>query len=83
MQPTSHDGTLPSLGSMLAALVEDADLPGLVGLTIGVDLPVELDVWSEQEAVTGIGAAPPTQIVETTIMPVFHRLSVEVVWEVV
>ena len=40
------------------------------------DLPVELDPWYEDEVVSAVGASPPTQIVATTVMPVFHRLRV-------
>jgi hypothetical protein len=40
------------------------------------DLPVELDPVVADGLVSALGASPPTQIVETSVMPVFHRLRV-------
>ena len=40
------------------------------------DLPVELDPVVTDGQVNALGASPPTQIVETSTMPVFHHLRV-------
>lgn len=40
------------------------------------DLPVELEPTVAEGLVTTLGASPPTQIIATTVMPVFHRLRV-------
>ena len=71
---------LPLLSDFVTAMV-DIDRVGDVVSEMHVDeltfdLPVELDPWYEGEAVSALGASPPTQIVATTVMPVFHRLRV-------
>ena len=52
------------LGLGLAMHMERADL----------DLPVELDAEVAEDGAVSLTSAPPTQHVETTYMPVFHRL---------
>ncbi len=44
-----------------------------------LDLPVELDILTDDNGQVIIGGAPPTQYTETTIMPVFHQLKMTVV----
>ena len=44
---------------------------------IKVDLPIELNVLQEQ-GVWQLDAAPPTQKIETTVMPVWHRVRLRV-----
>jgi hypothetical protein len=44
---------------------------------IKLDLPFELDLLQEQGA-WQLDAAPPTQKIETTVMPVWHRLRLRV-----
>jgi hypothetical protein len=44
---------------------------------IRVDLPFELEVLTPEIGMQ-LGAGPPTQYTETTIMPVFHRLSMTI-----
>ena len=46
---------------------------------LALDLPVEVDVWREPGGEVHVGASTPTQIVETTVMPVLHRLVLSVV----
>ncbi len=43
-----------------------------------LDLPIELDVRSGDDGRVEIISAPPTQHVETTYMPVFHRIRLTV-----
>ena len=43
-----------------------------------LDLPIELDVGVTDEGTVALAGAPPTQHVETTYMPVFHRISLSI-----
>jgi hypothetical protein len=43
-----------------------------------LDLPIELDVGVDDDGVVVLATAPPTQHVETTIMPVFHQVRIEI-----
>ena len=45
---------------------------------IKVDLPIELDAAAYEDGRVELVSAPPTQHVETTFMPVFHRLRLTV-----
>jgi hypothetical protein len=51
---------------------------GLAVSEIKADLPFELDLIEEQGA-WQLDAAPPTQKIETSVMPVLHRLRIRVV----
>ena len=44
-----------------------------------LDLPFEMDVHVDAEGQVLLAGAPPTQHIETSVMPVFHRLKVRVV----
>jgi hypothetical protein len=58
-----------------AALQETAVGDGaLVADAVELDLPVEVDVWTHEGGEVTLGLSGPTQMVETTVMPVFHRL---------
>lgn len=46
---------------------------------IKLTLPVELRVVVAEDGSIHLKGSPPTQRTETTIMPVFHRLQLEVV----
>jgi hypothetical protein len=69
---------LPRLSDFLAgmlALDAGAGHDGAVHVTaLDVDLPVELELGGGDGTPVTLGAAPPTQHVVTTVMPVFHRL---------
>jgi hypothetical protein len=43
-----------------------------------IDTPIELDVLVDDDGRVSIVAAPPTQHVETTYMPVFHHIDLVV-----
>ncbi len=54
----------------------------LAGLTIEelrLDLPIELDVLVDENGQVELQSAPPTQQIETSVMPVLHRLMVRMV----
>jgi hypothetical protein len=43
-----------------------------------LNLPVELQVEVDDDGRPRIGVAPPTQTTETTILPVFHRMTIAI-----
>lgn len=68
---------LPPLGAFVGELmdvIDPADPAGLARIT--VDMPIECDLLTGGEAVLAFGASPPTQRIETSLLPVFHRLRV-------
>jgi hypothetical protein len=75
---------LPSLGTFLgelagAACAEPAESGDtfLFVSEIGLALPFELDLL-EEGGMWQLDASPPTQKIETTIMPVWHRVRIRV-----
>ncbi len=75
---------LPSLADFLGELVGAAcaepEVEGDVSMIVSeikVDLPIELNLMQEQGA-WQLDAAPPTQKIETTVMPVWHRVRLRV-----
>lgn len=75
---------LPPLSEFLAELAAvgnidpDSAVEEAVSITeIKVDLPFELNLLEELGA-WQLDAAPPTQRIETTVMPVWHRLRLRV-----
>lgn len=75
---------LPTLGEFFgelagAACAEPARSPDgvLFVREIALDLPFELDLLEESGA-WQLDASPPTQKIETTIMPVWHRVRIRV-----
>ena len=68
---------LPPLGGFIAdmlAVDQDADHAAIAVMTIS--MPIELDVCNGGGKVFALSASPPTQQIETTILPVFHHLQV-------
>lgn len=75
------DEALDPLGHVIAGFgtVQHLDPTNTMRLdTLVLDLPVELEVYQQRDGGVRLGAAPPTQYHETTVMPVFHRLRVRV-----
>jgi len=76
---------LPSLAEFVGELAGAASVDADVALEqeavfvseIKIDLPFELNLLEESGA-WQLDAAPPTQKIETTVMPVWHRLRVTV-----
>jgi hypothetical protein len=74
---------LPSLSDFLGELASAVNVdPEMIGeqtivSEIKVDLPFELHV-SQELTKWQLDAAPPTQIIETTVMPVWHRMRMTV-----
>jgi len=71
---------LPPLGRFVADLLALEPADGSMQMTaITVAMPVELDVLSGGGRVLALGASPPTQAIETSVLPVFHQLRVTLV----
>ena len=75
---------LPALAEFLADLAGaasvDPDFAGAETLSISeikIDLPIELNLLEESGA-WQLDASPPTQKIETSIMPVWHRVRLRV-----
>ncbi len=46
---------------------------------VNVELPLELNIAVDDEGTITFHGSAPTQTTETTILPVFHRLSLQIV----
>ncbi|MDG4862428.1 hypothetical protein P8605_30255 [Streptomyces sp. T-3] len=85
--PGPGDELRGSLGELItrlcaAAQVDDAELGGAMHVaSLGLDLPVELDVRPDADGTLQVRACPPTQRVATTYLPVFHRMTVRITGE--
>lgn len=81
--PWAEAGGLSPFAAFVQGLA-DLDLEsaapadGLLVEEVRLELPVELRVEVEEDGQVRVSGAPPTQHVETTVMPVFHRLSLRV-----
>ncbi len=66
---------LPALGRFVADLLSlDADDDGGHVSALTIAMPVELDTLAVGDRVVALGAAPPTQHIATSVLPVFHGL---------
>lgn len=79
-----HADRLPRLAEFLGELASaasvDADSPFEEATHVSeikVDLPIELNLLQER-GVWQLDASPPTQKIETTVMPVWHRVRLRV-----
>ncbi len=63
--------------SELDGVVEDEDWGLKMSIDeVVIDMPMEFDIMTDDEGNLVLGSAPPTQTIETTFMPVFHRVKV-------
>jgi hypothetical protein len=46
---------------------------------VNVELPIELGIAVDDEGAVTLSGSAPTQTTETTILPVFHRMSLQIV----
>ncbi|NJR31209.1 hypothetical protein HC762_00150 [bacterium] len=46
-----------------------------------VDMPIELKVTANNDGTVNLKGSPPTQLVKTTVMPVFHQMQIRIVRE--
>lgn len=74
---------LPTLCALVAELagacvvIPETEGNVLLVSEVALELPIELDLTEEGEG-WRLDAAPPTQQVETTVLPVWHRLRLKV-----
>ena len=78
---------LPALSEFLAELAgvasveADSEAEEAVSISeINIDLPFELNLLQESGA-WQLDAAPPTQMIDTTVMPVWHQVRIRVTVE--
>jgi hypothetical protein len=60
-------------------LTDDDDIASMSVEEVLVTMPVELEINIDENAHVVVGGAPPTQRTETSVMPVFHRLTLRLV----
>jgi hypothetical protein len=77
------DDTVPPLPPLAETVLAMVDVDGIGNAAqemhvseLTFDLPVEIEASADAGSVIALGLAPPTQIIATTVMPVFHRLRV-------
>lgn len=64
------------LGEVDGMVQDEAWGMGMSIESVEIDLPIELDIMTDDQGKLVLGSAPPTQTVETSFMPVFHRVKV-------
>jgi hypothetical protein len=78
------DWSLPSVAALVAGLADLGDVPAerhgpLHMAELSLRTPIELDLSiADDGTVTALAGSPPTQRIETTVMPVFHTLRVRI-----
>ena len=59
-------------------LAPDGRAEGMYVEELRVDLPVELEILVDDSGAVRLAGSPPTQYTQTTIMPVFHQMTLSV-----
>jgi hypothetical protein len=74
------DEALVAFGELVAGFGPDEEAlgGGLWVERVSLDLPFELEVAAAADGGVILGGAPPTQHLETSIMPVLHRLRLRI-----
>jgi hypothetical protein len=67
------------LDELEGQLVDEHDTTRFSIEQLNVDMPIELDLFFHEDGTFEMGTCPPSQHVETSFMPVFHKLSFSVV----
>ena len=80
-EPRLTDEAMMSLEEMVTDLVEpvedivDDENGVLMGISsISIDMPMQLDVVTDENGQVHLGTTPPLYHLETSFMPVFHQL---------
>lgn len=60
-------------------VTDEGDIASMSVEEVLVTMPVELEINIDENAQVVVGGAPPTQRTETSVMPVFHRLTLRLV----
>lgn len=88
----SSDHTYPQIDEALAPVADFVqELVGISGEMVNKDhgmrmyvesldisTPIEMDVLVSENGEVVLGSAPPTQTVETSFMPVFHQIKLNI-----
>jgi hypothetical protein len=72
----SWDSTLSELAELVAACAQ-VDNPTYGSLNVEnvcIETPLELSAVTSAEGTVTLGVAPPRQAIQTSIMPVLHRI---------
>lgn len=86
VENTEGDGVFASFSDIIEQLADLTD--PLEDPTSGqvfqieqvtVNLPIEFNISVNEEGTATLRSTPPTQTTETTIVPVFHRLSLQII----
>ncbi len=72
-------GTIQQLADLTDRLEDPGTGQTLEIEQVKVNLPIELNVSITDEDTITLFSSPPTQTVETTVLPVFHRMKLTIV----
>jgi hypothetical protein len=86
-EPKPFDESLLHFSAFVESLTADLggrvtdedDIASMSVEEVLVTMPVELEISIDENAHLVVGGAPPTQRTETSVMPVFHRLTLRLV----
>ena len=86
-EPKPFDESLLHFSAFVESLTADLggrvtdedDIASMSVEEVLVTMPVELEISIDESAHLVVGGAPPTQRTETSVMPVFHRLTLRLV----
>jgi len=60
-------------------VTDEDDIASMSVEEVLLTMPIELEINIDESAQLVVGGAPPTQRTETSVMPVFHRLTLRLV----
>ena len=76
---TSLADTIQQLTNLTDRLEDPKSGYALEVEQVNVDLPIELNVFVDDEGAVTLHGSAPTQSTRTTFLPVFHRMSLQIV----
>jgi hypothetical protein len=76
---TSLSDTIQQLTNFTDRLEDSESGYALEIEQVNVDLPIELNVSVDDDGAVTLHGSAPTQTTKTTILPVFHRMSLQIV----
>lgn len=59
-------------------LVSEEEAMVMQAEKVSLDIPIQLDLRVQEDGTVVIGTSPPLYYVETTIMPVFHQMQLNI-----
>lgn len=86
-EPKPFDESLLHFSAFVESLTADLggrvtdedDIASMSVEEVLLTMPIELEINIDESAQLVVGGAPPTQRTETSVMPVFHRLTLRLV----